>query len=211
MERRKKRKKKNEIKALIFDVGSVLQLNKENPPRVHWYIANKLHRSLDHYFDAIDTAYAKSITGDISETKAIKTIAKNLEITPRRVRSLYRRAYKKYYKLNKELYRYALQKKKQGCKIAILSDQWYLSKKALVPKKLYKKFDVVIVSCEVRIRKPNPKIYQLTLKRLGLPAKEVIFIDNQEWNTKPAKKLGMKSVLFKNNKQAIKEIEKHLK
>ena len=38
--------------------------------------------------------------------------------------------------------------------------------------------------------------------------KEVLFIDNQEWNLKPARKLRMKTILFKDNKQFVKDLKK---
>ncbi len=210
---------KMKIKALIFDVGGVLQLGKKpleyykGKPHslgVHEYISRKLKISLDQYFDSVDTAYTKSIEGEISEKKALKIMARNLKTTSKKLKEFYKQAYKENFKLNKELLKFAFKKKKQGYKIAILSDQWYLSKKALVLKDFYNKFDATIVSCDVGVRKPNPGIYKLTLKKLRLSAKETIFIDNQEWNIKPAEKLGMKTVLFKNNKQAIREIERKL-
>ena len=77
-----------------------------------------------------------------------------------------------------------------------------------MPKKDTKKFDEVVVSCDVGLRKPDIKIYRLILKRFGLKAKEVLFIDNQKWNLVPAKKLGMKVLLFKENKKTIKDIKK---
>lgn len=202
--------KKKEIKALIFDVGGVLRLGHHSfdHPEVHNFVRDKLKINLDRYLDAIDTAYTDSIAGNISEKKALEIMARNLEtIKPKKLAKLYIKAYKKYYVLNKELINYAFKKKKQGYKIAILSDQWWLSKKALFSKDFYDKFDATIVSCDVGIRKPNPGIYKLTLKKLKLSAKETLFIDNREWNLTPGKKLGMKTVLFKNNKQAIKEIE----
>src|SRR3990167_5480674 len=91
--------------------------------------------------------------------------------------------------------------KKQGYKVAVLSDQWFLSKEALMPEKLYKNFDEIMVSCDVEIRKPNKKIYQLSVKKLNFSPKEILFIDNQKWNILPAKKLGMNTILFKSNKQ----------
>lgn len=205
--------KKRGVKALIFDIGGVLQLGHHSfdHSRVHSLVAEKLKTPLDQYLDSIDTAYAKSIEGKISEKKALKIMARNLKTNPKKLTKLYIQAYKKYFELNKELIKYALEKKKQGYRIAILSDQWYLSKRALIPRDFYEKFDVVVVSCDVGIRKPNPRIYRLTLKKLKLPAKQTIFIDNQEWNIKPAKKLGMKTVLFKNNKQTIRELDRLLK
>jgi len=218
MRYKKKRKKtkqktKLKIKALIFDVGGVLQLR--NPsfehPNVHNYIAKKLGINLDQYFDSIDTAYTKSIEGKASEKRVLKIMARNLKITLSRLKKLYLGAYRKYYTLNKKLLEFIFRIRKQGYKTAILSDQWYLSKKALIPRDFYDKFDLTIVSCDVGIRKPNPEIYNLVLRKLKMKPEEVIFVDNQKWNIVPAKKLGMKTILFRNNKQATREISKRLK
>ena len=200
------------IKALIFDVGGVLRLEnpKFNHPHVHHLVAKKLGVNIDQYLDAIDTVYAKSIEGKISEEKSLKIMARNLKTSPKKLKSIYTDAYLKYYILNKRLFQFAFKKKKQGYKIAILSDQWWLAKKALLSNKIYNRFDVRVISCDVGVRKPNPKIYKITLKKLKLKPAQTVFIDNQSWNIKPAKKIGMKTVLFKNNKQAIKAIEKIL-
>ena len=207
------KKRKKQIKAVIFDVGGVLAI--ENKPLktigkinhfgVHEYIAKKLKISLDQYFDSIDTNYALSIEGKISEKKTISFLSKNLKTTSKKLIKLYKKAYKKNFKQNKQLFKQAFKLKQLGYKITILSDQWYLSYRALMSDKKYKKFSPVIVSCFVGMRKPNPKIYKLTLKKLKLKPSECIFIDNQEWNIKPAKKLGIKTILFKNNKQLFKD------
>ncbi len=200
---------KKGVEAIIFDVGGVLALGTNStwkdgklcPSGVHVDIAKKLKISMDQYLDAIDTTYAKSIEGLIPREKVIKTISKNLKISESRMKKLYIWAYKKHFKQNKQLFKQAEQLKKLGYKIGILSDQWYLSQDALMPKKLYKNFDEVVVSCDVGMRKPNPKMYKIVLKKLKVKPSEAIFIDNQKWNTKPANKLGIKTILFKDNKQ----------
>jgi len=208
--------KKGEIKAIIFDVGGVLALGSAlkrkrgmlHHTAVHEYISRKLKISLDQWFDAIDTTYTKTIEGKISRAKALKIIAKNVKVSTKKLEKIALQSYKKNFKQNKQLFKKAFELKKQRYKIAVLSDQWYLSKEALMPSKLYKKFDKVVVSCDVGMRKPNLKIYKLILKKLKLSAKQVLFIDNQEWNIKPAKKLGMKTILFKNDNQLFKEFDK---
>lgn len=205
---------KREIKAIIFDVGGVLALgesiimNGKQRNSVHLYIAKKLNISLDQWFDAIDTTYAKSIEGKLSEDKVLKIIAKNLKIPIKKLETIVKKSYKKNFKQNKQLFKRINNIKKKGYKLAVLSDQWYLSQEALMPKKLYKKFDAVVVSCEVKMRKPNPKMYKLVLKKLKISPKKALFIDNQEWNIKPAKKIGMNTILYKNNKQLFKELSK---
>jgi len=207
---------KKRIKAIIFDVGGVLQLGgySKKPYKhhrtlgVHNYVSKKLGISLDQYFDSIDTTYAESIEGKISEKKALGTISKNLNTSVKKIKKLFIQAYKKNFKFNNQLLREALKLKKRGYKISVLSDQWYLSKEALITKKITKNFAPVIISCDFGVRKPNLKFYNIILKKLKIPSEQVLFIDNQKWNIKPAKKLGMKTILFKNNKQLFKQLSK---
>jgi putative hydrolase of the HAD superfamily len=212
------KKRENGVKAIIFDIGGVLELAKERASQkytktkgVHEFVAKDLKISLDQYFDAIDSTYSDSVEGKISEKKALIIMAKNLKISPKKLEKIYQRGYKKNFKTNKELYKFAFNLRKQGYKIAILSDQWHISKKALVNPKVTKKFNTAIISCDVGMRKPDPKIYRLILKKLKIKPSESLFIDNQLWNIVPAKNLGMKTVLFKNNKQLFKQLEKMLK
>ncbi|MBU2104279.1 MAG: HAD-IA family hydrolase [Nanoarchaeota archaeon] len=204
---------KSEIKAIIFDVGGVLALGKENLKPchqrlhhigVHQYISSKLKISLDQWFDAIDTIYALAIEGKISESKLMNTMAKNTKTTTQKLRKIVIKAYKRKFKQNKQLFKQVFKLKQIGYKIAILSDQWHLSKEALMSDKRYRRFNPIVVSCDVGIRKPNPKIYKLILKKLKLKPSECVFIDNQKWNAEPARKLGIKTILFKNNKQLFK-------
>lgn len=205
---------KRGIKAIIFDVGGVLALgesiivNGKQRNSVHLDVAKKLKISLDQWFDAIDTTYAKSIEGNLPEDKVSRIIAKNLKISVKKLEEIVKKAYKKNFNQNKKLFKKAFELKNKGYLIGVLSDQWYLSKESLMPSKLYKKFDKVVVSCDVGMRKPNPKIYKLILKQLKISPKQAFFIDNQEWNIKPAKKIGIKTILYKNNKQLFKELDK---
>jgi epoxide hydrolase-like predicted phosphatase len=57
-------------------------------------------------------------------------------------------------------------------------------------------FDVVVDSSEVGVRKPDRRIYEELLIRLGRPADEVVFIDDFEENLGPAADLGIRTLLF---------------
>jgi putative hydrolase of the HAD superfamily len=67
-------------------------------------------------------------------------------------------------------------------------------------------FETVVDSGFVGARKPEPRIYEMTLERLGLPAAACLFIDDLEPNIEGARALGMKAVHFRDNEQAIAEI-----
>ena len=68
-------------------------------------------------------------------------------------------------------------------------------------------FEVVVDSGFVGMRKPEPEIYALTLERLGVSPAEALFVDDIELNCDAARDLGIRSVWFRSNEQAIAEIE----
>jgi epoxide hydrolase-like predicted phosphatase len=68
-------------------------------------------------------------------------------------------------------------------------------------------FHTVVDSAFVGLRKPDPKIYDLTLERLGVDAGATVFVDDIEINCTAARELGMAAVWFQSTEQAIAEIE----
>jgi len=57
--------------------------------------------------------------------------------------------------------------------------------------------DIVITGWEARAAKPSPKIYQKTLEKLGVNAKDAVLVgDDQNVDIRPAKQLGMATVLI---------------
>ena len=180
---------------------------------IHETLARKFRRDLDSWFDAIDTPYGEAMVAGISRKKAISTISKNLGISEAKLVKGYCKTIKRFFRKNKKLYNMAFRLKKKGYRIGILSDQWYLSQDALMPARDIKEFNPVIVSCDakVKLRKPDVKIYKLLIKKLRLKADEILFVDNREYNLKPARKMGMKVLLFKDNDKVIKELEGLLK
>jgi putative hydrolase of the HAD superfamily len=68
-------------------------------------------------------------------------------------------------------------------------------------------FDLVVDSAFVGSRKPEPRIYQLTLERLGVRASEALFIDDIEANCLAAEALGIAAIWFRSNEQTIADCE----
>jgi epoxide hydrolase-like predicted phosphatase len=70
-------------------------------------------------------------------------------------------------------------------------------------------FEVVVDSAFVGMRKPDPRIYELTLERMGggLRFEECAFLDDIEVNCDAARELGMVAVHFRDNDQAIAELD----
>lgn len=55
-------------------------------------------------------------------------------------------------------------------------------------------FDHVIESSKAGVRKPEPRIYELMLERLALPASACVFLDDLGVNLKPAQAMGMRTI-----------------
>jgi len=71
-------------------------------------------------------------------------------------------------------------------------------------------FDHIIASCDVKLIKPDPAIYQLTLERIGCQPHECVFLDDREVNVRAAEALGIHGILFNDKDQAMLELEKIL-
>ncbi len=68
-------------------------------------------------------------------------------------------------------------------------------------------FGVVVDSGFVGTRKPEPRIYELTLERLGVPASAALLIDDIEVNCTAARELGLQAVWFRSTEQALADVE----
>jgi epoxide hydrolase-like predicted phosphatase len=73
--------------------------------------------------------------------------------------------------------------------IAEFSDGW----RAMIP--VEEIFEVVVDSSAIGIRKPNPRIYELTLEQLGVDAGASVFLDDAAGNIDAARAVGMHAIL----------------
>lgn len=57
-------------------------------------------------------------------------------------------------------------------------------------------FDAVVLSYEVGCTKPDPRIYEVCLSALGVPAESALFVDDRQENLDAAGRLGMQVLHF---------------
>ena len=67
--------------------------------------------------------------------------------------------------------------------------------------------DRYVVSGDIGVVKPNPRIFQTLLDRYGLQASECLFIDDNPDNVKGAQDLGLHGILFQGAESLRKELE----
>ncbi len=87
------------------------------------------------------------------------------------------------------------QLKRHGYRVGLLSN--VTPQHAAIIRKLgyYNLFDPLLLSCDIGVRKPDPKAFEIMLKALSpLQPQEVLFVDDQKVNTDAAEKLGIQVI-----------------
>jgi putative hydrolase of the HAD superfamily len=62
---------------------------------------------------------------------------------------------------------------------------------------LHHLFDDIVVSAEVGVAKPAPRIFQLAAERLGVEPASCVFVDDWDQNVEAAREVGMQAVLHR--------------
>jgi len=103
--------------------------------------------------------------------------------------------------------------RRRGYRMALLTNnirEWEPHWRSMLP--VDEIFEIVVDSAFVGVRKPEREIYELTLERLGgVDPPGVLFVDDVEVNCDAARELGLAAVRFRDNEQAIAEIEAALR
>lgn len=87
-----------------------------------------------------------------------------------------------------------LQTLSEACKLGIISNAWPYLESLLNLLGLWPYFESVIISAQVGLSKPNPAIYELALRTLGISANQAIFVDDIPQNVVAAERVGLKGL-----------------
>ena len=108
---------------------------------------------------------------------------------------------------NHELVAFLSTLRDDGYRMALLTNnvrEWEPRWRAMLP--VDELFEVIVDSAFVGMRKPDPRIYELTVERIGVPAEACLFIDDMEINVAAARDVGMTAVQFVDTPQTIADI-----
>jgi len=95
--------------------------------------------------------------------------------------------------------------KAHGVKIGIISDTSPSLERTIEAMGLSKYVDAVVSSSEVGVFKPDPKVYNTALDKLGLTAEECIYIDDYDVESDGARELGFVSFNIKRGQKVNKK------
>jgi epoxide hydrolase-like predicted phosphatase len=91
--------------------------------------------------------------------------------------------------------------RRAGKRTALLSNSWG-DATSYDEALLEELFDAWVISSEVGLRKPDPAIYALAAERIGLEPAACVFVDDLPGNLKPARAIGMATVLHRGDAEA---------
>jgi epoxide hydrolase-like predicted phosphatase len=206
------------IKGVISDFGGVL-----TTPLIESFLAYQDESGIQ--FEDLGRAMARAAAksgehplfelekGHITEAEFLGSI--EAELGEGVKLSSLRDTYFAHLKPNAPMIEYMRELRGRGLRMAILTNnvrEWEPHWRAKLPD-IDEIFELVVDSAFVGMRKPDPRIYELTVERLGggLRAEECVFVDDNEPNVTAARELGMAAVHFRDTEQARAELEEALR
>ncbi len=181
------------MKAAIFDMGGVVVSPKTLAPFKRDF-AKRLGVSYKKFRKVFGIWFNKWKLGKITEDEAWRGILKDLnrdyDI------AYFKKAIRKQ-RIFKGVAEFIRNLRKKGIKTALLSNtcrEWFeLNRKRFYFGSL---FDVMVVSFEEGVAKPDRKIYRTAAKKLGVKPEECVFVDDKLRNVEVADELGMEGIVY---------------
>lgn len=96
--------------------------------------------------------------------------------------------------------------RERGLRVGALTNNWATETAPAGPHPIARHFDALVESRAVGMRKPDPRIYQLMCRRLGVEPAETAFLDDIGTNLKGAKALGMHTIKVDEPEQALRAL-----
>ena len=195
------------IKGIIFDAGGIL---------VSDNIREYAYKTASEYYN-VDIKRIKELalkhepyhdTPQFNEEEYWNRIARDLGIN-KNPRPIWTEKYIETTPLDKDVFDFIKKLKTKGYILAILSNTIPQHLSINKERGLYDLFEITVFSCDPRInsKKPELKIYQKCLEKIGLPPYQCIFIDDKVENLFPAKSLGIHTIHY----QGVSQLKRDLK
>jgi len=195
------------IKALYFDLGGVIVRTEDKTLRTA--LGQRFGMSydeMDRFVFGCETAKKASI-GLMTEEQHWRDVARRLGADDE-WKSI-ADAFFAGDRIDRSLLGF-IQSVRPGLKTGVISNAWDGLRAYMQEQGFLAPFDEIIVSAEVGIVKPDPRIYHFALQKLGVQPGEAIFVDDMPENIAAANALGMKGVHFRSVEQTLADIKQLL-
>ncbi len=194
------------IRAVVFDIGGVLEITPNTGGQAKW--EERLHLTLNELDERLRQMGIDGSLGPCSEEEWQAGLREVTGIDQAQAGEFMRDLWQWYLvELNTELVTFFAGLRPRY-PTAILSNSFVGARRKEEERyRFHEMTDHIIYSHEVGLAKPDPRIYTLTCERLGVQPVEMIFLDDWEANIAAAREFGIHGILFKENAQAIADIQ----
>ncbi len=194
------------IKAIVFDIGGVLEITPDLRLGKKW--EQKLNLKPGELDQRLHAVWAGGSIGTITIEQVHTQMGEIMGWNAAQINEFMNDVWKEYLgTLNGELANY-FRSLRPKYKTAIISNSFVGAREKEAEQYQFDSIcDFIIYSHEVGLSKPDPRIYALACERLGLQPNEIIFVDDHADVYASAVEMGMHCFEFKNNAQIIAEIE----
>ena len=196
------------IRAVYFDLGGVILRTEFQAPRQH--LAERLGMEYEDIARIVfegETSQQASI-GRITEAEHWAAILRRLHLPVTELQAV-RDEFFAGDILDRNLLDF-MRGLKQTVKVGLISNAWSGLRPWIISNKFDDAFDVMIISAEVGVMKPDPRIYQVALEQLDMAPAEAVFLDDFIRNVEGARAAGMQAIHFTQPEQALSELKQLL-
>ncbi|MFA5873515.1 MAG: HAD family phosphatase [Anaerolineales bacterium] len=95
-------------------------------------------------------------------------------------------------------------------KVGLISNAWSGLRTFITRQKIDDVFDEMIISAEIGLIKPDPRIYRLALEKLDALPEESVFLDDVLVNVEAARSVGMSAIQFIQPEKTLEELKQLL-
>jgi epoxide hydrolase-like predicted phosphatase len=194
---------------VFFDIGGVLVRTENHDKRHEWEARLGVPREYLPRLVFDSEIAARAMTGEVPESEMWASVGRKLGLPDDQVQE-FQRDFFAGERFDIELAQF-IHSLRSHVKVGIISNAWSDARRVLDRKfNLGSYADDIIYSAEVKLAKPDARIFQLALERLGVRAEEAVFVDDVLENVQAAQSLGMKGVQFKSTEQTIHDVKRYL-
>ncbi|MET7993999.1 HAD family phosphatase [Amycolatopsis sp. NPDC005232] len=197
------------IRAVVFDIGDVLEIAPDLGVDRRWEA--RLGLSEGEITRRLADIWAAGAVGDVTEDDVRDTISSRLGVGQGRADAIMADIWEQYLGTgNADLIDY-VRGLRPRCRTGILSNSFVGAREREQAAYGFEDLvDDIVYSHEVGMSKPDPEIYRLSCTRLGVAPEEMIFLDDLDPNIDAARAVGIHGIRYRDNAQAITEIEELL-